>query len=268
MGAHYAVVYTERRREARDAAEYVKKLLSRYEVSITVYSANELIGRKLPNNVDYLIALGGDGTILKSVRALSNPQTPILGVNFGRGGFLMEVDSSLLDEAIQRLLEGKYYLEKVMWISLTADDEKIGNALNEAYIASSILGKTLEFTVHKKSELARITADGLIISTPIGSTAYAYSAGGPIVDDDLEAAVLVPVCPITNSRPMVLSLRERIEVDVFGDHGIQLLLDGFIRKNFESKSVKIIVEKSKDMLNFIRFSPGESLARRVRKKLG
>lgn len=268
MGIRYAVVYTEKRKEAKEAAEYVKKLLSRCEASVEVYSANELIGRKLPEYVDCLISLGGDGTILKSAQALSNPQTPILGINFGRGGFLMEVDSNLLDDAIQRLLDGKYYLEKVMRISVIADGEKIGDALNEIYIASSILGKTSEFTVYKRSELARITADGLIISTPMGSTAYAYSAGGPIVDDELEVAVLVPVCPITNSRPMILSLKEKIKIEVFSEYGIQLLLDGLLKKNFEKKDAEIIIEKSGDMLNFIRFGLGEILARRIRKKLG
>lgn len=267
MSAHYVVVYTEKRKEAKKAAEYVEEFLSRYGVSVEVHGANELIGRKLPDNIDCVIALGGDGTILKSVQALSNPQTPILGINFGRGGFLMEVDSDQLEESIQRFLERKYYLEKVMRISIIADGRKIGDVLNEIYVTSSVLGKTLEFMVYKKSELTKITADGLIISTPIGSTAYAYSAGGPIVDDELEAVVFVPICPITHSRPMVLSLKDKVEVEIFSEHGIQILLDGYLRKNLEKNDVKIIIERSGDMVNFVRFGLGESFARRVRKKL-
>ena len=268
MDAHYAVIYTEKRKEAKEAAEYVKKLLSERGASVEIYSATELIGKKLPDAIDYLIALGGDGTILKSVQALSDSETPILGINFGHGGFLMEVDSNLLEEAIRRLLDGKYHLEKVMMISATVGDEKISDALNEIYIASRSLGKTLEFSIYKKTELAKITADGLIISTPIGSTAYAYSAGGPIVDDELEAVVLVPVCPLTHSRPLVLSLKEKIKIDIFSEYGVQILIDGFVKRNFEERSMQITVEKSENAVNFVRLGLGESFVRRVKKKLG
>ncbi len=268
MGAHYAVIYTEKRKEAREAAEYVKKILSEREASVKIYSASELVGKKLPDGIDYLIALGGDGTVLKSVQALSDSRTPILGINFGHGGFLMEVDSDLLDEAIRRLLDGKYYLEKVMMISAISDDEKIGDALNEIYITSGALGETLEFAIYRKSKLARVTADGLIISTPIGSTAYAYSAGGPIVDDELDAVVLVPVCPLTHSRSIVLSLGHPIGIEIFSEHGVQILIDGFVKRRFEERRMKVVVGKSGNAINFVRFGLGESFVRRIRKKLG
>lgn len=269
MGIRCVVVYTEKREEAKEAAEHVKKLLGRSGASVEIYSARELIGKKLPGDIDYLIALGGDGTILKSAQALSNPQTPILGINFGRGGFLMEVDSPMLEQAIQRLLEGNYHLEKVMRISVIIEGEKLGDALNEVYVASKILGKIVEFKIiSRKLELVRILGDALIISTPIGSTAYSYSAGGPIVDEELEAIVLTPVCPITNARPMVLSLRDRVEIEASGEEGVQILIDGFLRKSFEEGKVRIAIHRSRDAVNFIRFGLGENFARRVRKKLG
>jgi len=266
MGAHCAVIYTEKKLEAKEAAQRVLEILQKRGLSAEIYSAGEIIGKKLSSAVDSIIALGGDGTVLKSIKALSNSNALVLGINFGRGGFLMEAEGSMLDEAVESFLDGKYGVEKVMMISAVVNGEEVGDALNEIYVTSGLLGKTLDLRIVKKTELTRIIADGLIISTPIGSTAYAYSAGGPIVEDKIEAAVLVPVCPISNSRAMVLSLSEGLEVNILSEYGVSMLIDGFVKKHFDGKSVRLIVRKSEKTVNFVRLGLGESFARRLRKK--
>jgi len=268
MGGYCAVIYTEKRGEARKAAEYAKSFLEKRGFSIELRSANQIIGEKLPK-VDLAIAFGGDGTFLKTVKALPDPAIPVLGVNFGRGGFLIEAEAFMLDEALNRVVKGDYELEKAMMISVRVEGGELGDILNEVYIASQVLGEVLKARVMKDDvEIMRIEADGVIVSTPIGSTAYAYSAGGPIVDDDLEAAVIAAVCPISNFRPMVLSLEQELSVEVISDHGISVMMDGFIKKNFDERVLRLAFRKSSRAATFVRLGLGENFARRVRKKLG
>lgn len=265
----YALVYTEKSEEAFEAAQRAKRILERDGGSAEIYSASKLMSEKLPAGLDAVITLGGDGTILKAVGALSDSETPILGVNFGRGGFLTEVESGMLEEALRRILAERYDVERKLLISLETEAEKIGDALNEAYIGSRAMGKTLRIEVFRDDvKLVDGLADGLIISTPTGSTAYAFSAGGPVVDDSLESAVLVPVCPIAKLRPMVLSLGHELEVAVSGDYGVVILLDGYRLKEFDEEVVRLRVKRSERSASFIRLGLGESFARRVRKKLG
>ncbi len=268
MGEFYALVYTERNPRAREAAEKAKQILEGRGVAAEIYSASKLASEPLPEKASLVITLGGDGTILKTVGALPGSETPILGVNFGRGGYLTEVEAEELEEAMRRIFAGNYLVEHEMLLSIAVDGEKIGDALNEAYIASQVLGKTLSFEVRVDDEkLAEGLADGLIIATPIGSTAYSFSAGGPIVDDALGAAILTPICPITGLKPIVLSLERGIEVVAGGDYGFSILIDGYRLKKFDKKSIVITVSMSSRRVAFLRLRPGGGLARRIRKKL-
>lgn len=265
----YAVVYTEKSEEAFDAAQRAKRILEQGGGLAEIYGASKLIGEKLPAGLDAVITLGGDGTILKAIGALLNPETPILGINFGRGGFLTEIESGMLEEALRRLLAEEYDVERKLMISLETKAEKIGDALNEAYVGSQVIGKTLRIEIFRDDmKLADGLADGLIISTPTGSTAYAFSAGGPVVDDSLESVIFAPVCPITRLRPMVLSLSHELRVTVSGDYGIVILLDGYRLRKFDEKAVRLRIKKSGRFASFIRLGLGESFARRVKKKLG
>jgi len=269
MAKTYAVVYTEKRRDAYEAAQHVKRVLELRGVDVRIYGASEIVDKKLPEEVSLVIALGGDGTILKTIGAIPNSSIPVLGVNFGRGGFLAEADAKDLNQALERILLGEYKIERIMMLSIEANSEKLGNFLNEAYIGSKIMGKTLSFRILRDGvELAEGLADALIISTPVGSTAYAFSAGGPIVDDELEAAILTPVCPISNLRPMVLSVRHRLAIKVSADYGISIMLDGYSLKEIDEKRVVIKVERSGCSASFIRLGEYGGFVRRVRKKLG
>ncbi|MCC6023373.1 MAG: NAD(+)/NADH kinase [Thaumarchaeota archaeon] len=268
MSEVYAIVYTERNPAAKEAAERVKRILENRGLAAEIYSASNLIYSSLPESVSLVITLGGDGTILKTVGALGNPEAAILGVNFGRGGYLTEVEAEDLDKALERVLVKDYTVERKMMLSITVDGESVGDALNEAYIASQILGKTLSFVVRRDDEvIAEGSADGLIIASPIGSTAYSFSAGGPIVDDDLEAVILTPVCPISGLKPMVLSLNHRIDVLAGSDYGFSMVIDGYRMRKFYKRSLMINVRRSSRSVAFLRLGPGGGLARRIRKKL-
>ena len=268
MSEVYAIVYTERNPAAKEAAERARRILEGRGIAVEIYSASNLIYSSLPEKVSLVITLGGDGTILKAVGALGNPEAMILGVNFGRGGYLTEVEAEDLEKALEKVLAKDYTVERRMMLSITVDGESMGDALNEAYIASQILGKTLSFVIRRDDEVvAEGLADGLIIASPVGSTAYSFSAGGPIVDDDLEAVILTPVCPISGLKPMVLSLNHRIDILASGDYGFSMVIDGYRMRKFYKRSIMIAASKSCRNVIFLKLGPGGGLARRVRKKL-
>ncbi|MDD1638779.1 MAG: NAD(+)/NADH kinase, partial [Methanomicrobiales archaeon] len=154
---------------------------------------------------DLAVVIGGDGSVLRTVHALSR-QVPILGINWGEVGFLAELEQ---DEAVAFLsaLDRDLPVERRMRISLALDGTPLGDALNEAVIVTSRPAKMLRFTVDVDGVTAeRFRADGMLVSTPTGSTAYAMSAGGPIVDPRIEGFLLVPLAPyMLSSRPTFIS---------------------------------------------------------------
>lgn len=180
------------------------------------------LGRQEPawcpdDGCDLVVALGGDGTLLSVARALT-PGTPILGVNLGNLGFLTEIGRADLYPALAHVLAGDFRTEAR---SLFEVERRSGGrtvetfrVLNDAVITKSAVSRIIELTMMVDGHLiARYRADGLIISTPTGSTAYNLSAGGPIVHPSLPVAVLTPICPHTLSlRPIVVPGSSRIEV--------------------------------------------------------
>lgn len=266
MGSRYLIVYTVRKPEAEKKALELESIIEGRGLLANTVKVEELSDDGIPADTEVLIVLGGDGTLLRSVSLLPRPSIPILTINYGRGGYLMEVEPERSVEALEEVLEGKYNVEKALMLSFHEDGKKIGNALNEAYISSTIPGKIIEFKVERQGvELYEGVGDALIISTPLGSTAYAFSAGGPVVDDCLESAVLVPVCPLTNTRAVVLSLLTQFTVSVRSATDIQVLIDGHIQRTYK-RSVRIEVGKSEDYVSFIRLRGCESLAKRLRKR--
>lgn len=265
MTLRYVVVYSARKPAAVEAARRIEDSIRVRGLIADVMEVDAVLSEGIPADAGMLIVLGGDGTLLRSVSVLPRP-IPVLTINYGRGGYLMEVEPERLGEAVEAVLEGRYEVEKAMMLSFEVDGRKLADALNEAYISATVPGKIIEFTVKRGgTELYHAVADALIISTPMGSTAYAYSAGGPAVDDYLDSAVLVPVCPITNTRAVVLSLRERFTVIVESKVGVQVLIDGYFQERFDGP-VELRVRRSENHVSFVRLRCGESFARRLRKR--
>ncbi len=174
----------------------------------------------LPGRVDVLVVLGGDGTILRAARAAAPHGIPILGVNLGGFGFLAEVSDRKVGEALTRLLEGDYRLDERMMLraQILRRDQPTREciALNDFVVTKSGYARLLRVRTEVNGEhLATHLADGLIVATPTGSTAYSLSAGGPIVHPDVDVIVLTPICAHTlNARAVVVSGSDVIRIRV------------------------------------------------------
>ena len=185
-------------------------------------------GDRLP---DLLVVLGGDGTILGTARRCGHLNIPLLTINLGRVGFLAELEVNELDEYLERLIKGEYRRERRMMLQImvTRNGERLfrSDALNEVSIMREGIGRMIRLKVLVDSEsLAEYIADGLICSTPTGSTAYSLSAGGPVVMADTQAMILTPVCPYTPAlKPLVLDAGKTVRVIADSDQ-IILTADG------------------------------------------
>lgn len=188
---------------------------------------------QIPSKADLIIVFGGDGTLLNVARLAGKKGVPILGVNLGTLGFITEgTIDEINKEAIDRILSGKYRFEER--IVLLADVFRKGKkilqhtALNDVVINKSALARMIQLEIYINKQYATVfRADGLIISTPTGSTAHSLSAGGPILYPTLETFLMTPICPhsLTN-RPIVLPDKFTIEISVKQGQGVYLTLDG------------------------------------------
>ncbi|MDX1733729.1 MAG: NAD(+) kinase [Halioglobus sp.] len=171
-------------------------------------------------NADLVIVIGGDGSLLSAARTLAKYDTPVLGVNRGRLGFLTDITPDVLAEQIPAVLDGEYTSESrfLLDAELQRNGDVIahGDALNDVVVNSGTSAQMIEYELHIGDEFVyRQRADGLIVSTPTGSTAYSLSGGGPIMHPALDAIVLVPMFPhALSSRPIVVDGNSQIRVDI------------------------------------------------------
>ncbi len=151
---------------------------------------------------DVALVLGGDGALLKAARVAAPHGIPILGVNMGHLGFLTEIEPNGIDQAIERIFRGEYQIEERMMLStqLVRSNETVATylGLNDAVVTRGVFARVIECEVRVNEEhVGRFSGDGVIVSTPTGSTAYSLSAGGPIVSPNVEALIMTPICPHT-----------------------------------------------------------------------
>jgi len=211
---------------------------------------------------DLLIALGGDGTMLRAGHISAPLKLPILGINLGHYGFLTEIQQDEWQDALQRVLKGDYWLEKRMMLltTLYRGDRKQGewNALNDAVISrgETIRPIQLEIFINTR-HLSTTVADGIICSTATGSTAYALAAGGPILSPDLRNIVLVPVAPhLSIEQSLVLSEKVKVSVIVHTSHQAVISIDGQLPIKMKTGD-RVEIQASDHEVQFIRFQdPG------------
>jgi NAD+ kinase len=185
---------------------------------------------------DVAVSLGGDGTFLRVVRLAATADVPVLGVNFGRLGYLPDLGPDQVRGALRKVLEGKASIETRCALEVTISDRSTGDdtvtstmlALNEVVIEKIDFGHTVRLATTIDGEKAlTYSADGLIIATPTGSTAYNLSAGGPILAPTLRAMVVTPVAPhFSLDRSLVLSDEQEVSVEVAPDRNGVLVIDG------------------------------------------
>jgi NAD+ kinase len=214
-------------------------------------------------NADLILTIGGDGTILRACMNIPNPETPILSIDMGRRGYLTEVPPEHTIDAIEECLAGRYKIEEHSKLSVFHEGKFLVDGLNEALITSKTPLKPLHFDVSAGSyRLIEVRADGLIIATPTGSTAHAFSAGGPILETDIEAFDLVFICPLKPIRSIVIPDKMDVSVKILNEKlEAVLVVDGSYIKELPLNS-KVLVKKSKHKALFIRFET-KFLSRRL-----
>lgn len=183
--------------------------------------------------LDCVIVLGGDGTLLQTARELADPGVPVLGVNFGQLGFLTEIEIGEIIPALEKLLAGEYSIDERMMLEAVVYRKgqlvESSIVLNDVVMAKGAFARLISLELFIDDDPVGVyPADGLIVATPTGSTAYSLSAGGPIVPPSLEVMLITPICPHSlTSRPMVISPNSRVRVKVTSQVGqVMLTLDG------------------------------------------
>ena len=228
--------------------------------------------RTMNGKVDLGICLGGDGTFLSVARKFAPFGTPVLGVNLGRLGFLTEVEAAGFDAFLARLLAGECLVSERMMLEarLTGPDERPPvSVLNDVVVAKAALARMLDFDVFIDGVLlTHYRADGLIISTPTGSTAYSLAAGGPIVVPGMEAIIVTPICPhALSQRPIVVPAGVEIRVKLGGTvPDVYLSLDGQVGTDI-SPDAELVVRRSQHVARVVR-DPRVSYYELLQRKLG
>jgi NAD+ kinase len=227
-----------------------------------------------PSQLDGLVTLGGDGTLLRGARLLDGRDIPILGVNLGRLGFLTSCQSEDFEAALRNLASGDYVAQPRMALSARVIDQagqarKQWRALNDFVLHKGGFARVVRLNVFVDDEsIGTYAADGIVISTPTGSTAYSLSAGGPVVVPTLESIVLTPISPHTLAiRSLVIPADAEVTVEA-NESPTELLVtvDGQVGTSFV-KGEKLKIRKADSPVRIVRF-PGATFFERMRVKLG
>lgn len=251
-----------------DSADVVRGLLQwldergiRYrldeETAKGVGAANFFSREDLADGVDLIIVLGGDGTLLSAARAVGGRDIPLFAVNLGRLGFLTAIKLEELYPELDRALRGEHRIGRRHMIDceLVRGEEIIArySALNDVVIAKSNMARMIDLdTFVDHHFVAAYKADGLIIATPTGSTAYSLSAGGPIIFPSVGAFCITPICPhMLTNRPVIVADTSVIQIKNHGDEGTFLTIDGQVGEPM-AKGDRVICRASSNTINLIR----------------
>lgn len=228
-----------------------------------------------PNNViDFVVCIGGDGSILSAVRCMNDYQIPIIGIHIGNLGFLNKLNMEDYIDILKNILEydsinydDKFLLEA--FFESNEDSKESIYALNEIFINQGELNRLLTLNVNINDKyLNTYRCDGLIISTPLGSTAYSLSAGGPIVAYDVDCHIITPVSPHTlSSRPIILNDKDIINVKCPDSCNIMVSADGQESRIIKNSS-NIVIKKSTVSAKFLKFNNEQSYSEKLRSNIG
>lgn len=234
------------RKKIHDTIFRLKPWLEKYvAIEIIDLSKEKKIERI---GAEIAVVFGGDGAILATCRAIGRDQIPIIGVHMGRFGFLAEVMEKDVCIALEKIFKGNYLIRERMLLLCRIEragktiTETVG--INDAVISRSALSRLISIKLRiGEEDVATYRADGLMVSTPLGSTAHSLSAGGPLVTPDLRAFIIVPICPHTlTNRPLVVSADVRIEMELISElSGAGLTVDGQVFTELETgDKIKVV----------------------------
>ncbi len=211
----FCLIVNEEKDKEHSVANVIKSYLEKSEQCVKIVSHKEAF---LPDEgTDMAIVLGGDGTVIQVAKKIAGMSIPILGVNLGTLGFLTEVEKPKLYHALDAVMSGGYSIERRMILAgTTLSGQERSLAVNEVIVGKKDLGRMITTSVWVNDELMdTYVADGVIVATPTGSTAYNLSAGGPVLSPNMEALVITPICPHSlNKRSLVVSSEDSIRIQV------------------------------------------------------
>lgn len=278
-----AVVLREHSSEILEVADRMGDWLAQRGISVVLEEADgraragETSLEMQASPVDLVIALGGDGTLLRAARAVVGTEVPVLGVNLGRLGFLTAFPDTELEAGLETvvggdaLLDHRFTLRARISGSDDAMDDKLF-ALNDIVIHTSGAARVTPLTLHvgsgsSREEVGSFAADGVILATPTGSTAYSMSAGGPIIVPDVECIVVTPICPHSLAvRPLVIPASQEVSVsslDPDAEH--QVTVDGQVERALAA-SETVVVCREAHAVKLVRL-PGQTFFGTLRRKL-
>ena len=233
----------------------------------------EVVGEgEMPARVDLMLVLGGDGTMIATGRMLGDNQIPVIGVNYGGLGYLAEFPIEEMFPALEAILAGRYKVQQrlMLRVELWRGEELVSQnrVLNDVVINKSALARIIEIEAYLNQQFVNLfRADGLIVATPTGSTAYNLSAGGPIIFPSMNAMVITPICPFTlSNRPIVVPDDSVIEVRLITENEeVALTLDGQVGFSVQAGD-RIAIRKSHTAFNLVQ-PPNRNYFEVLRNKL-
>jgi NAD+ kinase len=248
----------------RGVEVYVEK-----ELGKKIHHPNSIDRTDIPELVDVILVFGGDGTFLGVAREACKYGTPILGINLGGLGFLTEVTVEELYPMMERIIDGDYEVEdrQMLITSIRRGKKNIGTyeVLNDVVINKGALARIIDLAIYiEDSHVTTYKADGIILATPTGSTAYSLSAGGPIVHPGIPVTIITPICPHTlTNRPLVVSSKMKVEIKVTtqepdtyltldGQIGLRLKTGDLIEVKRTDTSVKLIKSPFRDFFSILK----------------
>ena len=268
------ILYHAQRSESSRLAQDVSTILGERGLAVWRGSADDEAGlRGAAPALDMLVTLGGDGTIVSAVRVVAAFGVPILGVNLGRLGFLAEVEPGQVREAIPAVLEGKYVVEERMMLHAVLQREGApileAEAINDVVMGRGPSSRTVRVSVSVDGHFVTThTADGIIVSTPTGSTAYCLSAGGPIVAPDLRCITITPVAThLSVIHALVVPPASSVRLQLLKAHAAMLTIDGQLDAELQPGD-EVLASAGKTSARFIRLGDDgyfyEKVLRRLR----
>ena len=226
---------------------------------------------EIASRVDLAVVLGGDGTMLTVARQLAQSDIPLIGINQGRVGFLTDVSSANMLEEMRKILSGEFNIEQriLLTASIIRNGKEVsrGLAMNDVVVNKSGMSRLIELEVNVDGQFVhKQRSDGLILATPTGTTAYALSAGGPILHPTLDAITLVPICPHTlSNRPIAFNSASKIQITLVHAEDAAVHLDGQLQIDLQLGD-KILVQRDQKTVNLLH-PAGHSHYAMLRQKL-
>ena len=219
-----------------------RKVLLEPECKDLAESWDAVVADRISDESDLLVVLGGDGTILRAAHLLNAKPTPVLGINLGRVGYMAEIGPTEAVDELEAVLRGEDVRSERIMLEVSLPDGQVSRVLNDVVIHWGRMARLIDLGIRMgEAEEIDLRADGLIVSTPIGSSAYSYAAGGPLIHPDMEGILLTPICPYAGlERALVVPSEMKIELLLKRGEELTLTLDGHTTFNLDvDQSVRI-----------------------------